>query len=228
VHTSKWSDQVTSVLVCDESVWFRRDLIVALEASPVIEVMAEADDAESVVVEIQEAAPDVVWLGLRLSGSSGVRLTAAIRELVPTARIIVVAGIEDGDARGQALKAGALGLVSRDDAIADAVRVTERVAWGRCELAPSDLVALGSTYAGFRRQAESVQQRVLPPVLDPRQRDVLDRLAAGSEPTAVASALDIPLPVVENLVLDAVAKLYRYGRIEALAYAVGEHLFDAG
>jgi two-component system nitrate/nitrite response regulator NarL len=228
VQTWKWSDGITSVLVCDESAWFRRQLIVALEASPGIEVMAEADDAESVVGEIREAAPDVVWLGLRLSGYSGVRLTSAIREMVPTARVVVVAGPEDAEVRARALQAGAVGLVARDDAIAVAVAVTERVAWGRCALAPADLVALGSTFAGLRRQAASIQQHVPMPVLDARQRDVLDRLAHGADPASLASDLDLPLSVVENLVLDAVTKLYRYGRAEALTYAVGERLFDVG
>lgn len=217
-----------SVLVCDESARFRRELIVALEASPTIEVMAEADDADAVVSQVQEAAPDVVWLGLRMAGSTGVQLTAAIRELVPSARVVVVAGPEDAESRRRALKAGAIGLVAREDAVLLAREVTERVAWGRCALGADDLAVLSETYAGFGRQTGSLQQQVPPPVLDARQQDVLDRLAGGADAASVASALGVDVGVVENLVADAVARLHRFGRTEALAYAVGERLFDAG
>jgi len=217
-----------SVLVCDESARFRRELIVALEVSPTIEVMAEADDADAVVSQVQEAAPDVVWLGLRMAGSTGVQLTAAIRELVPSARVVVVAGPEDAESRRRALKAGAIGLVAREDAVLLAREVTERVAWGRCALGADDLAVLSETYAGFARQTASLQQQVPPPVLDERQQDVLDRLAGGTDAASVAAALGVDVGVVENLVADAVARLHRFGRTEALAYAVGERLFDAG
>ena len=219
---------MVSVLVCDESARFRRELIVALEAAPDIEVMAEADDGDTVVGQVQEAAPDVVWMGLRMSGPGGVRLTAAIRELVPSARVVVVAGLGDEDARRRALKAGATALVSRDDALSQAIEVTRRVAWGRCVLGTDDLAALTATYAGFDRQARSVQQSVVPPSLDAVQQDVLDRLAQGTPVGGVASATGLTGASVENLVADAVARLYRFGRTEALAYAVGERLFDAG
>jgi DNA-binding NarL/FixJ family response regulator len=219
---------VVSVLVCEEAARFRRELIVALEASPTIEVMAEADDGDTVVGQVQEAAPDVVWLGLGLSGPGGVRLTAAIRELVPSARVVVVAGPGDDDARRRALKAGAVGLVAREDALSRAIEVTERVAWGRCILGADDLVALVATYAGFDRQAGSLQQQVPSPTLDPHQQDVLTRLADGAAAEVVAAATGLSVASVENLVADAVARLYRFGRTEALAYAVGERLFDAG
>jgi len=228
VGRSKWSDGTISVLVCDESARFRRELIVALEASPTIEVMAEADDAESVVGQVQEAAPDVVWLGLRMSGSSGVQLTAAIRELVPSARVVVVAGHEDAEDRRRALKAGATGLVAREDAVLLGQEVTERVAWGRCVLSSADLQGLAATFAGFERQTTSLQQAVPPPALDARQHDVLDRLADGASPDEVAAATGLDVGIVENLVADAVTRLQRFGRTEALAYDVGERLFDAG
>jgi len=216
------------VLVCDESPRFRRELIVALEASPSIEVMAEADDADTVVGQVQEAAPDVVWLGLRLTGSSGVQLTAAICELVPSARVVVVAGPADADARRRAVKAGAVGLVDRDDAVLRAVDITERVAWGRCALGPVDVAALADAYAGFARQSRSLQQQVPPPTLDAGQHDVLDRLGGGADPEAVGAATGLSAAAVDNLVSDAVTRLQRFGRTEALAYAVGERLFDAG
>ena len=215
------------MLVCDESPRFRRRLVVALEASPTIEVMAEADDAETVVTEVQEAAPDVVWLGLR-TGNAGVRLTAAIRELVPTARVVVVGDPGDADAKARALRAGAVGVVDRDEASGDAVEATHRVAWGRTWLPPGDLAALGAAYESFGRQAGSLQQHVVPPTLEDDQREVLRRLATGEAVGDVASSLGLAPATVDNLVGDAVARLHQHTRAEAVTYAVGQHFFGDG
>ena len=141
--------------------------------------MAELDDGDAVLAQVSESAPDVVWLGLRMPGPAGPRLTAAIRELVPSARVAVVANPEESDLRMRALRAGATGIVSRASAASVAVSVTERLAWGRCVIEPEDLARLLETYAGLTRQAGSVQLQLAPPTLSDRDREVLGRLALG-------------------------------------------------
>jgi DNA-binding NarL/FixJ family response regulator len=228
VQTTKWSESIVSVLVCDESAVERRRLMVALERSPEIEVIAEADDGEVVLAQVQEHVPDVVWLDLRLSGLGAVRLAASILQVVPSVRVVVAAGPDDHDARRRAVRAGAVGVVGREHTGARAAEVTRRVAWGRCELEPADVAGLLETYAGFDRQAGSVQQQVPPPTLDARQRQVLELLATERPPAEVAAEVGLPVATVENLVGDAVAALHRHTRAEALTYAVGAQLFDDG
>jgi DNA-binding NarL/FixJ family response regulator len=228
VQTTRWSESVVSVLVCDESAIERRRLMVALETSPDIEVVAEADDAEVVLAQVQETVPDVVWLDLRLTGQGAVRLAASIHQVVPTARVVLVAGSDDHDERRRAVRAGAVGVVEREHAHERAAEVTRRVAWGRCELGPSDLTGLLATYDAFGRQAGSVQQQVTPPELDDRQRKVLEELAAGRTPEQIGAEMGMAVATVENLVGDAVAALHRHTRAEAVTYAVGAQLFDEG
>jgi len=228
VQATKWSDSMVSVLVCDESAVERRRLMVALETSPDIEVIAEADDAETLVAQVQETAPDVVWLDLRLSGVGAVRLAASIHQVVPTARVVVVAGVDDREDRRRAIKAGAVGVVDREQTKARAAEVTRRVAWGRCEVGPADVEGLLATYRAFAREAGSVQQQVAPPALDTRQQQVLELLAADRPPAEVASELGLAPASVENLVGDAVAALHRHTRAEAITFAVDAQMFGDG
>ena len=200
----------------------------ALEASPSIEVMAEVDDGDAVLAQVGESAPDVVWLGLRMPGPAGPRLTAAIRELVPSARVAVVANPEETDLRMRALRAGATGIVGRASAPSVAVSVTERLAWGRCVLDPDDLARLLEAYAGLTRQAGSVQRQLAPPTLSDRDREVLSQLAGGSSAEEVADALGLAPATVDQTLAQVVGRLHRYTRTEAVVYAVGERLFDAG
>ena len=201
--------------------------MVALEQSPDIEVVAEADDADVVLAQVQESVPDVVWLDLRLGGIGAVRLAASIRQLVPTTRVVVAAGAEDNEARRRAVRAGAVGVVDREVVDARAAEVTCRVAWGRCELGRVDLDGLLTTYDGFRRQAGSLQQQVTPPTLDVVQHQVIEQLAAGASIGDVAGSSGLSEASIDNLVGDAVAALHRHSRAEAVTYAVGAQLFAA-
>ena len=224
----KWSDATISVLVCDDVAHWRRLLTVALQVSPSIEVMAEIDDGDAVLAQVAEAAPDVVWLGLRMPGPGAARLVAAIRELVPSARVAVVANPEESDLRLRALRAGATGIVGRPSAASMAVAVTERLAWGRCVLEVEDLAQLLEAYAGLTRQAGSLQQQLDPPTLSERDHEVLSRLALGATTKDVGAALGLAPATVDQTLAQVVGRLQRYTRTEAVVYAVGEKLFDVG
>jgi DNA-binding NarL/FixJ family response regulator len=225
---SKWSDATISVLVCDDGALGRRQVVVALEASERIEVIAEAADGDTALAEALEATPDVIWLGVQLGGLTGVRLIASIHELVPSARFVVMCGPDDADIRARALRVGALALVRREDAPACAVEVTESVAWGRPWLDPHDLQILHSTYAALSRQAGSVQQQLSPPVLDERVQQVLEGLAQGAEPAEVAARLGMSESSVHSAVATALERLHRHSRSEAMAYALDERVFEEG
>lgn len=228
VGVRKWSDATISVLVCDDVAYWRRQVTVALESSPSIEVMAELDDGDAVLQLVTESAPDVVWLGLRLPGPSGPRLIAAIREIVPSARVVAVANPEDSDLRMRALRAGATGIVSRAAGPAVAASVTERLAWGRCIVDPEDLDRLLELFAGLGRHVGSVQQDLEPPTLSERESGVLGRLAQGASTAEVAAELQLAPAIVDQTLAQVVGRLQRYTRTEAVVYAVGERLFDAG
>ncbi len=228
VQVTRWSESIVSVLVCNESAIERRRLMVALERSPEIEVVAEADDGEAVLAQVQEHVPDVVWLDLRLSGHGAVQLAASIHQVLPSVRVVVSAGPDDHDARRRAVKAGAVAVIGREQTAARAAEVTRRVAWGRCELEPADIQGLLATYAGFVRHGGSVQQQVAPPTLDARQQQVLELLAAERPAAEVAAEVGLPVATIDNLVGDAVAALHRHTRAEAVTYAVGAQLFDDG
>jgi DNA-binding NarL/FixJ family response regulator len=228
VGVDKWTESAVSVLVCDDVAYWRRRLTAALEVSPWIEVMAEVDDGDRLVEVVAESAPDVVWLGLHLPGPAGPRLIAAVREVVPSARVVVVANPDEEELRLRALRAGAVGIVGRAGAAQVAAGVTERVAWGQCVLEAPDLAGLLETYAGFRRQAASLQQQLEPPTIDDRDRAVLSRLASGATTGEVGAELGLEASTVSQVVAQAVTRLHRYARTDTVVYAVGEQLFDAG
>ena len=226
--TDKWSDATISVLVCDDAALARRQLTVALESSDHIEVVAEAADGDTALAEAIESTPDVIWMGLHLGGLAGVRLIASIRELVPAARFVITCGPDEGDDRTRALKAGASAFVRRDEAPAEAVGITVRAAWGFTSLEERDLVALRDAFASFDRQSSSVQQPLAPPRLDETSIRVLDALAGGMTVAEAADSLGMTQAAVDGTLANALERLHRHARSEAMAYAVDEQVFEGG
>ncbi len=218
----KWSDATISVLVCDDAALGRRMLTVALEACDHIEVVAEAADGDVALSEAVQSTPDVIWMGLQLGTLTGTRLIASIGEQLPSARIVVMCGPDDGDVRARALRAGASGFVRREEAPVESVAITEEVAWGGTWLEDRDLVALRDAFESLNRQAGSVQQQLSPPRLDETSQQVLDALAGGQSPGEVAANRATTEATVRGVVANALAHLHRYSRSESMAYAADE------
>jgi DNA-binding NarL/FixJ family response regulator len=212
----KWSDATISVLICDDAALSRRQLTVALEASDHIEVVAEAADVETALAESLESTPDVVWMGLPLPGPSGARLVSSLLERVPAMRVVVVCGPDDADLRQRSLGAGAFGFARRDEAVADAVAITDRVAWGHPWLDRRDVITLRDAYADLAHRLDGSQPDLSPPRLDPLTAQVLDALAEGQTSFEAAAATGLSAAAIDGAVASSLLRFHRFARAESL------------
>src|SRR5689334_1589980 len=78
------------VIIVDDQELFRRGLTMLLAAEPDIEVVGEAGDGQAGVALAESAAPDVVLLDVRMPRLSGIEACQAIKELVPSAKLIML------------------------------------------------------------------------------------------------------------------------------------------
>lgn len=67
------------VVLVDDHVGFRAEARRVLHAVPGIQVVAEAGDADTALLEIRRTSPDVVVLDLDMRGADGFDLAATIR-----------------------------------------------------------------------------------------------------------------------------------------------------
>lgn len=78
------------VLIADDSDAYRAGMARAVRNHPDLELVAEFDAGSAALAGIQEHAPDVALLDVRMPGLDGLELTARIRALDPPLRIGVV------------------------------------------------------------------------------------------------------------------------------------------
>jgi DNA-binding NarL/FixJ family response regulator len=197
-------------LVCDESALFRRQMVIALEADPRIEVVAEAPDSDAARGGALQHAPDVAFVSADLPPLGGDRTTLAVRETNPGVMVILVYEGDEADRSGRvlarALRAGAHALVPRRVAVEVAAATVQSLARGRPVLEPVLARSVLAEYADRRT-----------PTLTARERTVLEQIAGGATTDAAAAAIGASVHTAENLVANALAKLQRGARAEGRA-----------
>ncbi|GAB3706212.1 response regulator [Mariniluteicoccus flavus] len=129
-----------TVVVADDETLMREALALFLDSSGEFEVIGQASDGAEATTLALRLRPDVVLMGLRMPGTSGLEGIARLAAAWPEARIVAVTTITTADAVVAALRAGAQGYVLKDSSRADLVAGVRAVAEGRAALS-GDVVA---------------------------------------------------------------------------------------
>ncbi|MFD4991368.1 response regulator [Cellulosimicrobium cellulans] len=145
-----------------------------------IVVVGEAADGADGVDRARTLAADVVLMDLRMPGTDGVAATAALREQVPSARVLVLTTFDSESDVLPAIEAGAIGYLLKDALPDDLIRAVRAAGRGESVLAPSVTQHL---MGQVRRPGAGT--------LTDREKQVLQLVANGSSNREAAAALFI-------------------------------------
>lgn len=101
------------VLLADVQSRVRFALRVLLERLPDLQVIGEADDAESLLAQTQATLPDLLLLGWPLPDGALGHLLSTVRQICPQLPVIALSGRPE--ARRAAMRAGANAFVYKGD-----------------------------------------------------------------------------------------------------------------
>lgn len=218
-------------LIVDDHALFRRGLEIVLETEPDIEVVGQASDGAEAVQQAGEQLPDVVLLDVRMPRSSGIEACRQIKDVAPSAKIVILTMSDEEEDLFEAIRAGASGYLLKDiplDEVAEAVRA---VHGGQSLISPSMAGKLLTEFAALaRRDQEQVEQpqQVPAPKLTDREMQVLKLVARGMNNRDIAKELFISDNTVKNHVRNILEKLQIHSRMEAVMVAVREKLIELG
>jgi len=191
------------VAIAEDSVLLREGLARLLEEAG-FDVVARCEDAHDLLAKVENYAPDVAIVDIRLPpthNDEGLQAALEIRKSHPSMGVLVLSQyVEVGLALTLlAESAEGVGYLLKDR-IADVkefVAAVRRVAEGGSALDP----IIVSTLLARQRTDDPISQ------LTPRERDVLELMAAGSSNQGIADALVITLRAVEKYVSSIFGKL---------------------
>ena len=213
------------MLVVDDHALFRRGLEIVLAQEPDIEVVGEAGDGAEAVVQAADLLPDVVLMDVRMPRRSGIEARTAIKDVVPSARIIMLTiSDEEGDLY-EAIKAGATGYLLKEISIDEVATAIRAVAGGQSLISPAMASKLLSEFATLIKR-DGDRQQVPAPRLTERELEVLRLVARGLNNRDIAKQLFISENTVKNHIRNILEKLQLHSRMEAVVYAVREKLLE--
>ena len=215
------------VLIVDDHALFRRGLEMVLAEEPDIELVGEASDGAEAVAKAGEALPDVILMDIRMPKSSGIEACRAMKEVAPSAKIVMLTISDEEEDLFEAIRAGASGYLLKDipyDEVADVVRA---VHGGQSLINPSMAAKLLTEFAALaKRDGEERAQEVPAPKLTDREMEVLRLVARGMNNRDIAKELFISENTVKNHVRNILEKLQIHSRMEAVMIAVRENLIE--
>jgi DNA-binding NarL/FixJ family response regulator len=215
------------VLLADDHPVFRKGLSALLTSLPGTTVVGEAAGGEEAVALAASSAPDVVVMDLNMPDLNGVEATRRILAERPTTMVLVLTMSEDDESVFAAMRAGARGYLLKGSDTDEVLAAITAVARGEA--------IFGRTVAqrilAFLTRPLSVFDTQLFPELSPREREVLDLLAAGVSNADIAKRLYLSPKTVRNHVSSVFSKLQVADRAQAIVRAraagLGRHPGDA-
>ena len=220
---AKQGGEPIRVAVVDDQELFRRGLTMLLGVEDDIEVVGEAGDGVAATELAATAVPDVILMDVRMPKRSGIEACVAIKDVAPTARIIMLTVSDEEADLYDAVKNGASGYLLKDSSIDEVAQAIRVVADGQSLISPSMAIKLLDE---FKQMSRTDRQQVPSPRLTDRELEVLKLVAQGLNNREIAKRLFISENTVKNHVRNILEKLQLHSRMEAVMYAVKEKLLE--
>jgi DNA-binding NarL/FixJ family response regulator len=107
------------ILVVDDFEPWRRSIVSIIADDPELQVIHEASDGVEAVQMCQELQPDLVVLDVGLPKLSGLEAARQIRVVSPDSKILFLSVIASQYVMREALRIGATGYITKEDALRD-------------------------------------------------------------------------------------------------------------
>lgn len=194
------------LLLADDQALVRGALAALLSMETDLQVVAQVGRGDEVVSTAREHLPDVALLDVEMPGMDGIAATAALREQLPSVRVLIVTTFGRPGYVRRGLQAGARGFVVKDTPAAELAEAVRRVHSGLRVIDPT--LAADSMAAGDSP-------------LTARETDVLREADGGGSVADIAKALCLSEGTVRNHLSSAIGKTGARNRADAAHIAQG-------
>lgn len=204
-----------TVWVVDDDAGVRSVLQTVLERQTSVNVVRAFPDAESALTALRttQDPPTVILMDLQMPGMGGLAATQRLSDTPDSPPVVVLTHLSDDASVFAALRAGAVGYVTKD---APARRLLEALDAAQRGEASLDAGLARRVVDEFRRLAQRAdRQHTLFETLSRREFEILELVVEGLGNRAIAERLVLAERTVKNHVAAILVKLHVNNRREA-------------
>jgi two-component system, NarL family, response regulator DesR len=192
------------VLIAEDQAMVRGALSALLTLEDDFEIVAEISRGDEVVPAALDSLPDVALLDIEMPGGDGLTAAAALRERLPSCRVIILTTFGRAGYLKRAMESSAAGFLLKDSPASELATAIRRVMHGERVVDP--VLAAAALSEGESPLTE-------------REREVLVASANGATIEEVARKLYLSEGTVRNYLSNAIKKLDARNRVEAARLA---------
>lgn len=212
-HVAASGGRVIRVAVVEDDSQLRQTLETFLNRTSGMCFVAGYGSAEEALENARKDNPDVVLMDIRLPGMSGVACVSRLREILPSAKAVMLTAYEDEDDVFRSLAAGAFGyLVKR----VDSDRLREAIREAHHGGSPISGSVARKLVEFFQHPAAEAGATGTLETLSQREGEILGLLAEGHAYKQIADKLDISVNTICTHIKRIYEKLHVHSRTEAV------------
>lgn len=180
-------------------------------------VVGEASDGVEAVSKALEATPDVILMDVTMPNCDGVEACRQIKSAGSESRIVMLTMHADQDVLANAIRAGAIGYLTKDCSTREIAEAVRMAAAGDTVLSPQ---LARSMLDEVRRLDDPRIEDDEDRIVTKREEEVLQLIADGCSTPEVAEQLYISQKTVKNHLASIYQKLDARDRTQAVLQAV--------
>ena len=191
---------VIRILLADDHPVVRDGIRNRLDREEDLTVVGEAANGEETIRQARRSRPDVVLLDVAMPGPGAVPVMGALRQAVPSVKVLVLSAFDDDEYVFGMLAAGATGYALKDERLSTIVEAVRAVSRGETWLSPRVATKVARRAVGDKAGAEDN------PLTD--QDQIIRRLAKANSDLAVSRAQEFRLSTIMALIAQGVGMIF--------------------
>ena len=202
------------LLIVDDQLMVRQGLRMLLDSQPRMHVVGMASKRSEALDKARQTSPDLILLDLEMEGNA-LDFVSELRTVAPDAGVMILTGASDAEMHRQAVRLGALGVVSKKSPVEVLFKAIEKVQGGEVWL---DRSMMGSVLREIADSGHDEDQANIQ-TLTPRERQVITLIAEGLKNKQIAERLSIREATVTHHLSSIFSKLGVGDRLGLTIYA---------
>lgn len=207
---------ILQAFIVDDHHIFRQGLTLMLNKLPNIKVIAEAEDGEQFINNLEKYNPDIVFLDIKMPNMDGMQAAEVALKMRPSLKIIVMTMFEEPSYFNRMVELGVQGFLLKNAEMMEIRKAIARIEEGDSYFSEE---LLKNMKENSTEATEPVDLK-----LSKREKEVLDYLCMGLANNEIAKKLFISPRTVDGHRANLLSKTNSKNTVSLVLFAVKNNL----